>query len=257
MDRPFRLRNVHLSAPHMYSTVIEALQLSRSSNLSFLNIGSGSGYLTCLVACLIGRGGLCHGIERNEEVTEQAILTTHQWWHVMLKDDCNPFHLPHIRNISYATGNACLLAPPTSTTGMRYDRIYIGAGCSEHVWQFFRKHFLNPNNGIMVLPNDDNNNLIAIHATGTAVGNDDFSYKVVSLSSVCFNPLMDVEVLDARERLKPISFSSGLSWSTDTHRWFPTHFRVCVERVFLCGRMKGPDPLPREVLFYILSFVRR
>ena len=51
-DRPFKQGYVHISAPHMYATVLEQLELQPGH--SFLNIGSGSGYFSCLVACMLG-----------------------------------------------------------------------------------------------------------------------------------------------------------------------------------------------------------
>jgi protein-L-isoaspartate O-methyltransferase len=53
-DQPVKEGNVHLSAPHIYGSVLEALELHPNTSLSFLNAGSGSGYLTCLAATVLG-----------------------------------------------------------------------------------------------------------------------------------------------------------------------------------------------------------
>ena len=69
---------VHISAPHMYVTILNELELSQG--LSFLNIGSGSGYLSCLAACLLGDSGLSHGIDVSRQVVvhseKYALKTT-------------------------------------------------------------------------------------------------------------------------------------------------------------------------------------
>eukprot|EP01035_Chromulina_nebulosa_P022864 gene22864-29613_t len=69
-DRPYKRDYVHISAPHMYVTAIEALELSEG--LAFLNIGSGSGYLSCLVATLLGQSGVSHGIDINSSVIDHS-----------------------------------------------------------------------------------------------------------------------------------------------------------------------------------------
>lgn len=45
----------------MYATVLNALDLN--SNSSFLNVGSGSGYLNCLAASVMGVYSVNHGVE--------------------------------------------------------------------------------------------------------------------------------------------------------------------------------------------------
>ena len=51
---------VHLSAPSIYAAALEALGLDEVSRwrrqLSFLNLGSGSGYLSALAAARLGEG---------------------------------------------------------------------------------------------------------------------------------------------------------------------------------------------------------
>ena len=53
-DQPLKEGNVHMSAPHIYGSVLEALELRPNSSLSFLNVGSGTGYLTCIAATVLG-----------------------------------------------------------------------------------------------------------------------------------------------------------------------------------------------------------
>lgn len=60
-DRAYRNGYVHLSAPHMYGGIVEALELKKG--LSFLHIGSGVGYLSSIVSILIGQDGVSHGVE--------------------------------------------------------------------------------------------------------------------------------------------------------------------------------------------------
>ena len=59
-----------MSAPHIYGTVVDALELSEG--LSFLNIGAGTGFLSTVVAYITGPAGLNHGIEIHADVVAHA-----------------------------------------------------------------------------------------------------------------------------------------------------------------------------------------
>ena len=76
-DRPFRNNFIHISAPHIYVTVLVALDLNQGQ--AFLNIGSGSGYLSCIASCLLGEGGVSHGIDINEEVISHSKKCCSEW----------------------------------------------------------------------------------------------------------------------------------------------------------------------------------
>jgi protein-L-isoaspartate O-methyltransferase len=77
-DRPFRQElgdgegALHMSAPHMYASVLEHLEMEPGSGHSFLNIGSGTGYLSSLAAFLVGTDGSVHSIEVFPKVVEWA-----------------------------------------------------------------------------------------------------------------------------------------------------------------------------------------
>lgn len=59
-DLAWKHGNIHLSAPCIYSEVMEALKLQQG--LSFLNLGSGTGYLSTMVGLIIGETPTLHAV---------------------------------------------------------------------------------------------------------------------------------------------------------------------------------------------------
>ncbi|KAK0425225.1 hypothetical protein QR680_009092 [Steinernema hermaphroditum] len=111
---------LHISAPCIYANVVEHLQLKRGH--SFLNLGSGTGYLNTVVGYLIGTNGCNHGIEMHENIVNYAIERVTE----TLKTDefaafdwCVP---------QFFCGNALNI---DSSCYLRYDRVYCGAAVSE------------------------------------------------------------------------------------------------------------------------------
>lgn len=62
--------NLHMSAPCVYSTVVEGLCLE--PGLSFLNLGSGTGYLSTMIGLILGSNGINHGVEFYQDVIDYA-----------------------------------------------------------------------------------------------------------------------------------------------------------------------------------------
>lgn len=71
-DLAWKDGNLHLSAPCIYSEVLENLELGEG--MCFLNIGSGTGYFSTMCGLIIGNSGVNHGIELYPDVANYARL---------------------------------------------------------------------------------------------------------------------------------------------------------------------------------------
>jgi len=107
-DMPLRHGKLHLSAPHIYGKALESL-MPLQSGMSFLNVGSGTGYFNCIVSEFIGKDAANHGVELWPENVAHARERTAQ------------LGKP---NMKFTQGNIYQLNVGDT---MRYDRIYIGA----------------------------------------------------------------------------------------------------------------------------------
>lgn len=107
-DVPLRKGSLHLSAPHIYAKSLESMMPMRRG-MSFLNVGSGTGYFNSIVSELIGDAAENHGIDIHPETVSHA-------------NSCCQRHGK--QHIAFTVGNVYQLDVRET---MRYDRIYVGA----------------------------------------------------------------------------------------------------------------------------------
>lgn len=140
-DTAWKHGHLHLSAPCIYSEVMESLQLK--PGLSFLNIGSGTGYLSTMVGLMIGPNGTNHGIELHPEVVEYAQSKLDKF-----KSSSPALYKYDFSEPTFVVGNGLLF-----TDHIQYDRVYVGAAINpEH--ESFMCNLLKIG-GILVLPLGD------------------------------------------------------------------------------------------------------
>lgn len=118
-DEPLREGQIHISAPHIYGCIVEALQVTPKSSMSFLNIGSGTGYLSSIVAHIVGPTGMCYGIELSRPAYEHGILSVKRW-----KEENDDIELPLMEFIH---GNGLNIEARSGEATHGFDRIYVGA----------------------------------------------------------------------------------------------------------------------------------
>ncbi|XP_077403261.1 protein-L-isoaspartate O-methyltransferase domain-containing protein 2 isoform X2 [Vanacampus margaritifer] len=168
-DLAWRHGNIHLSAPCIYSEVMEALDLH--PRISFLNLGSGTGYLSTMVGLILGPFGVNHGIELHADVIEYAYQKLDSF--IKTSDSFDKFEFCEP---SFVVGN-CLEIPPESR---QYDRVYCGAGVQKDHEKYMKN--LIKVGGILVMPLEEK--LTKITRTGPN------SWETKKIISVSFAPLI-------------------------------------------------------------------
>lgn len=141
-DEAWKQGNIHLSAPCIYSQVMESLELG--DGISFLNLGSGTGYLSTMAGLILGSKGVNHGIEYHSDVIEYAQERLQSFMKDNPAIDEYEFCVPQFQH-----GNCLSLG----TTNRRYDRVYCGAACPE-LYENYMKQLLEIG-GILVMPMND------------------------------------------------------------------------------------------------------
>lgn len=173
----------------MYATVLEALDLQRGH--SFLNVGSGSGYLSCLASYLLGGVGICHGVEISASAVEHSRICTKSWMGQFSVDDgaiyfptsSHPRYLGSEESIRFIQGNCFDIDVLSTMNSCKYDRIYVGAGCPEKRKEFFFSMLAD--NGVLVVPINEKNQMLRIKRYMGTI----FSSTVIS--NVHFAPLTE------------------------------------------------------------------
>lgn len=119
-DQPLREGHVHISAPHIYGTALEALELEEGSAQSFLNLGSGTGYLSCMVASCMGPAAVHVAVEVSPETITHFHASVARWKAgTNLSKNIPPVEMIH--------GNALHIQNNVGEAVTGFDRIYVGS----------------------------------------------------------------------------------------------------------------------------------
>ncbi|XP_059751757.1 protein-L-isoaspartate O-methyltransferase domain-containing protein 2 isoform X2 [Balaenoptera ricei] len=168
-DLAWKHGNIHLSAPCIYSEVMEALDLQ--PGLSFLNLGSGTGYLSSMVGLILGPFGVNHGVELHSDVTEYAKQKLD--FFIRTSDSFDKFDFCEP---CFVTGNCLELSPACS----QYDRVYCGAGVQKEHEEYMKS--LLKVGGVLVMPLEEK--LTKITRTGPS------AWETKKILAVSFAPLI-------------------------------------------------------------------
>jgi len=251
-DQPIRYDNIHISAPHIYGSVLEALELKNNAGLSFLNAGSGTGYLTCLAASILGQRSVHYCVEIHEDVIRHSKEAIASW------EKTNP-DTQGTSNIDFIHGNALELNTNKGECALGFDRIYIGAAIHKFNLHMFKK-MLKPD-GILVGPVGDELVKIVRSQSENPEGNHQFDTRVVS--GVRFAPLL------ANPSIQTII--PARIWDPSKHAMYPDSFRGACNELLLCSntsrnqrvkicpkiKVNAASMLPRALWVEILSFTHR
>mmetsp|Transcript_19877 Transcript_19877/g.29871 ORF Transcript_19877/g.29871 Transcript_19877/m.29871 type:complete len:497 (+) Transcript_19877:124-1614(+) len=229
-DQPLKDGNVHLSAPHIYGSALEALELQENSALSFLNIGSGTGYMSCIVASILGQQSTNYGVEIHKDVVQHSLNAISEW-----KADADADADAEIPCIDMIHGNALNISMQEGEALIGFDRIYVGAAVDPSDLTKFTS-LLKPG-GVLVGPvGDELQKIVRIRNSVGEISSDDLSIQVIS--GVRFASLVSTPILKA--------VLPSRVWSPSVHQSYPSSFRRSSKELMLCSHSAYNQPLPKE-----------
>lgn len=228
-DMPLDMQPVlptNLSAAHIYPKLLQLLHLNhldKGKSIRVLDIGCGTGYLSCAVAILLGPGHEVEGWDVHDSVIHYAnkVLQEH-----------GPSMGP-MSKVTYRTWNA-FWTPMHNMIG-QYDRIHIGAAIlHKHKDHFVR---LLKVGGVLVSPIEDG--LFQIRKL------DQYN----NTSERCASQVRYRSLLPAPQ----LPY-----WTPEAHILYPEHVRKQIFEALCIWTLCPESPfasVPREILFRIFSFV--
>jgi protein-L-isoaspartate(D-aspartate) O-methyltransferase len=240
-DMPLRHGRLHQSAPHIYARALESL-MPLKPGMSFLNVGSGTGYFSSVVSELCGPDAISDGLDIWPELVAHA------------RECCRQVGKDHI---NFTLGNVYQL---DVEQGMRYDRIYLGACANAKSKYLYR---LLEVGGVLVGPFQAGH----MQQLRRVVRRTEAHFAVEVLNSVQFATLVEpvpaplptpasrgqeIAVEDVRSLgLKGVPFTFALRerpWAPQRNLAYPASFREAAY-VLLSGRPRDPFVpwLPSEI----------
>ena len=90
--------------------------------MSFLNIGSGTGYLSCLVANILGHTSSVFGVDVSAEAVAHSQQATINWKQSLIDSQAE-----RIAHLEYIHGNGLEIDTTKGEAVLGFDRIYVGA----------------------------------------------------------------------------------------------------------------------------------
>eukprot|EP00611_Tribonema_gayanum_P024181 TRINITY_DN526_c0_g1_i4.p1 TRINITY_DN526_c0_g1~~TRINITY_DN526_c0_g1_i4.p1 ORF type:complete len:417 (-),score=101.89 TRINITY_DN526_c0_g1_i4:853-2103(-) len=254
-DQPLRHMSFHQSAVHIYAMCLESLELDKG--MSFLNIGSGTGYLSTMAAYLCGQWSVHHGLELDNTLVDFSTKNHNSCldrWpdtspagkatadsdsdspdanSTQLNSDVAPFDgCSGALRGGAKQGEEAGDAPFARVkffhgnvyeldvkSCMRYDRVYIGAACPPGRAKELMR--LLSKGGVLMAPVGDE--FIKVTRTSTADSPD--SFREERMSGVRFAPLMRYPA--ARCALPRVG------WTREAHHTYSPEFKESVKALLL------------------------
>ncbi|XP_066918383.1 protein-L-isoaspartate O-methyltransferase domain-containing protein 2-like [Clytia hemisphaerica] len=178
-DQAMKSGNLHLSAPCIYCSVMENMDLY--PGLSFLNIGSGTGYLSTMVGQVLGPFDTNHGIELFEDAINYSQSNIERF---MKYSD--GFQVTHFCKPRIVQGNVHSF----DITFRQYDRVYVGARLM-HLHMKEKIKELVKVGGVLIFPTGEN--LMKFNKVSET------EWEEKSLLNVQFSDLIDEKPGDTKD----------------------------------------------------------